>query len=936
MADPEQTTTNDSYAQWRRIFWLMLALLCAVSGLLVWSALDRNTSAQALQRSMVQGGVTGAAHEITLHVQALRTAVRLFAEKEEVLLKRLAAEPNDVDIYEQLLKHVKVYFNDGFAVTLADDQGDPVVSDFDGFVGQLCQADLRAFTQSAFAIPEVYIHPNAIGYHFDIMASVDLGARKPHIFFISFYPRMIASILSRYQLIGHQLLLLDREVNGLIEVDIQGSRDTMSRDYYITDAERERMLFTVPVENTRWQLADFSVAGSRRDVGQAVWQETATAISALALLSMYFLYTLRLHMRRIDRQNATLRAQAQEIHERSGQVINILERTTDAYVEFDAHWHCTYLNRQAGKLLDQVPDLVVGQDIWDAFPDLAAAFHTDMQKAQAEGAVQVFSGFYPPSQRWLEIHVHPMPERMTVFMRDITQERATWEWAKDSEARNRAILDNVADAIITIDRDGIIETFNPAAEQVFQYRADEAIGKNVKILMPEVDREYHDQHIADYHSTGLGNAIEKTRELLGMRKDGRLFPVELCVTRVKIHDRDIFIGALRDISARKEGEIRIRELARFADENPAPVMRVGADGVISYANRPALILLRAWETSVTGEVPVRILQMVRDALAAAAPMECEITCFERVYLLAFMPVAEGNYANLRGDDITERKRAEEELKNHRDNLEELVSERTTALVMAHNDALVASRAKSAFLASMSHELRTPLNAIIGYSEMLEESAVEDGNEGLGTDLRKITASGRHLLTLINDILDLSKIEAGKVQFSLEEFDVRQLMSDLETTIRPMVMKNHNRFDVVVDGEVGTMYSDAVRVKQVLLNLLSNACKFTSRGRITLMARRETGPTGAGLSFIVNDTGIGMTREQVERLFEPFTQADRAIAIKYGGTGLGLAISRRLCQLMGGDIRVHSNLGVGTSFTVRLPTETVAQMEPPMASRQVSS
>ncbi len=927
MAGPEQTTINDCYPRWQRIFWLMLILLCAVSGLLVWNAHSRNSNARALQASMVQGAVTGAAHEISLQVQALRTMVRLFAEKERVLLQGLAADPNNVDIYEQLLKRVKVYFNDGFAVTLADNHGDPVVADFDGFVGQLCQADLRSFTQSGFVMPDIYIHPNSIGYHFDILGLVNLNARAPHIFFISFYPRVIASILSRYQLTGHQLLLLDRQVDGLIEVDVQGSRDTMSREHFISDAERARILFSTPVGNTRWQLVDFASADLQQELGQAVWQETALAITALVLLSMYFLYALRQHMRRIDVQNATLRVQAQEIQERSGQVINILERTTDAYIEFDAHWHCTYLNRQAGKLLDQSPDLVLGQNIWDAFPDLAAAFYKDLLKAQTESVMQVFSGFFPPSQRWLEIHVHPMPKRMTVFMRDITQERAAWERVKDSEARSQAILDHIADAIITIDKDGRIETFNPTAEQVFQYRAAEVLGQNVKILMPEADRELHDQHLAHYHHTGSGSMIDKTRELVGRRKDGSLFPLELCVTCVKVHDSDIFIGALRDISARKEIESRIRELARFPDENPAPVLRVGADGEIRFANRPAEILLRAWDTAVNSEVPAKMLCLIRDVLASGVPVGHEVACFERTYLIAFMPVPEGGYVNLRGEDITERKRAEQELKNHRDNLEELVSERTTALVMAHNDALVASRAKSAFLASMSHELRTPLNAIIGYSEMLEENAEEDGNAVLQADLRKITASGRHLLTLINDILDLSKIEAGKVQFSLEEFDVEQLLHDLETTIYPMVAKNQNRFDIVVDGELGTMYSDAVRVKQVLLNLLSNACKFTTQGRITLMARRETSATGAHLSFIVNDTGIGMTREQVLRLFEPFTQVDRAVTIKYGGTGLGLAISQRLCQLLGGDVRVHSDIGVGTSFTVRLPAEIVAQVEP---------
>ncbi len=931
MAGPEQTIINDSYTQWRRIFWLMLTLLCAVSALLVWNAHDRNTNAQALQSGMVQAAVTGAAHEIALHVRALRTAVSLFAEKERQMLQRLAADPNNIEIYEQLLKNIKVYFNDGFAATLADEHGNPVVADFDGFVGQLCQADLRIYSQSEFLVPDVYIHSNSIGYHFDIMVPIDVGARKPHIFFISFYPREIGAILSRYQLAGHQLLLLDREVNGLIEIDVQGARDTMQRDHFISETERAQILFSAPVEGTRWRLVDLSATGAGHALGQAVWRETAVAITALVMLSMYFLYTLRQHMRRINQQNATLRAQAQEIQERSEQVINVLERTTDAYVEFDANWHCTYLNSQAGKLLAQSPERGIGQDIRTAFPELAEAFFEEMQKAQAESAAQVFSGFYPPS-RWLEIHVHPMADRTTVIMRDITQERAAWERAKDSETRNRAILDHIADAIITIDRNGIIETFNPTAEQVFQYRAQEAIGKNVKILMPEADSEHHDEYIAQYFAGGAGTWLDKTRELIGRRKDGKLFPVELCVTRVKVHESDIFIAAMRDISVRKEVERRIRELARLPDESPTPVMRVDGAGVISYANRPAEEeLLHCWDTTVDGDVPLKIAAMITEALAAGSPMEREIVCADQVFLVMFAPVVDGNYVNLYAEDITERKRAGQELKNHRDHLEELVSERTTALVMAHNDALVASRAKSAFLASMSHELRTPLNAIIGYSEMLEENAIEAGNTELGADLRKITGSGRHLLTLINDILDLSKIEAGKVQFSLEEFRVEDLLQDIETTIRPMVTKNQNRFDMVADGELGTMYSDALRVKQVLLNLLSNACKFTTRGRITLMARREITAAGAGLSFIVNDTGIGMSQEQTMRLFEPFTQADRATAIKYGGTGLGLAISRRLCQLMGGDIRLHSALGVGSSFTVRLPAETVAQIEPPVVA-----
>lgn len=927
MASPETTNVLKPYAQWRRIVWLMLAVLALVSALLVWNAHGRNSDARALQTNLMKSSVNSAAHEISLRVKSLRTTVNLFAEKERLLLKKLAKNPEDVDIYEQLLHRIKDHFTDGFAVTLADDRGDPVVMDFDGFVGQLCQSDLRSYTQHALITPEIYIHPNSIGYHFDIMVPIDLDSHRPYIFFISFYPKMIAEILNRHQLYGHRLMLVNRDINGLVELDATGSRDTMNRDYYLSDVEQARAQVRARVDETRWNLLDVPEAGVVRDVSEAVWQETAVAITALIAISMYLLYSLRHHVVRIEAQNATLRTQADEIHERSAKVINILERTTDAYLEFDAEWRCTYINRQAGKLLEHAPELVLGHDIWDALPELASTFYKRMQKARADGLTYVFEGFYPPSKRWIETHVYPLPDRMTVFMRDVTQERLAWEQAKNSEIRVRAILDNVADAIVAIDKDGVIETFNNAAERMFGYSVDEVLGANVSMLMPSPYREEHDQFIVRYRRADNPKNIGKTRELTAQHRSGTLFPVEICVTHVSSNERDIFVAALRDISERRRAEAQIRDLAKFPDESPAPMLRVASDGVVVYANRPADLLLRSWETIVGGEVTPQALQMVCEALDAGAPIEREVRCFDRVYSLVFSPVHDGHYVSLYGRDITDRKRVEQELKDHRDRLEELVGERTAALAMAHNDALVASRAKSAFLASMSHELRTPLNAIIGYGEMLEDNARDAGDDALREDLQKITASGRHLLTLINDILDLSKIEAGKMQFTLEHFFVAPLLADIETTIQPMVAKNGNRFDVVVDGDAGAMYSDVTRMKQVLLNLLSNACKFTRSGRITLMVRRETLDGKDWLSFIVNDTGIGMTPEQIGRIFQPFTQADASVAIKYGGTGLGLAISRRICQLLGGEVRVNSDAGVGSNFIVRLPCETVPQTEP---------
>jgi signal transduction histidine kinase/CheY-like chemotaxis protein len=239
---------------------------------------------------------------------------------------------------------------------------------------------------------------------------------------------------------------------------------------------------------------------------------------------------------------------------------------------------------------------------------------------------------------------------------------------------------------------------------------------------------------------------------------------------------------------------------------------------------------------------------------------------------------------------------------------------------ANESAREASRAKSIFLANMSHELRTPLNAILGYSEMLSEDAADSGYADLVPDLQKIQTAGRHLLGLINGVLDLSKIEAGKMRLYLETFDVAQLVGDAVVTAGPLVEKNGNRFEVRCPPDIGSIREDATKVRQVLLNLLSNAAKFTENGVVTLEVRRELGVAGNWVFLTVRDTGIGMTPEQTGRLFQAFEQADAGTMKKYGGTGLGLAITQKLCKLMGGDIGVESAPGKGTAFTVRLPGE----------------
>jgi signal transduction histidine kinase len=237
----------------------------------------------------------------------------------------------------------------------------------------------------------------------------------------------------------------------------------------------------------------------------------------------------------------------------------------------------------------------------------------------------------------------------------------------------------------------------------------------------------------------------------------------------------------------------------------------------------------------------------------------------------------------------------------------------------------ATRAKSEFLANMSHELRTPLNAITLYSELLQENATDEQRESDVADLGKIRTASAHLLGLINDILDLSKIEAGKMELHLERFEVRHVVDELIGTIEPVIRKNGNAFAVRYAPGVTALHADPVKTRQILFNLLSNAAKFTTDGVVTLEIKPARLAGRPAISFVVSDTGIGLTDEQKARLFRPFTQADSSIARKYGGTGLGLALVWRFCQLMGGTIGVESDTGKGAHFTVVLPVD-VAEVE----------
>jgi len=266
---------------------------------------------------------------------------------------------------------------------------------------------------------------------------------------------------------------------------------------------------------------------------------------------------------------------------------------------------------------------------------------------------------------------------------------------------------------------------------------------------------------------------------------------------------------------------------------------------------------------------------------------------------------------------------DKKLKNQNLTLEKRVKDRTMELAEARDKAIEASKTKSRFLANMSHELRTPLNAIIGYSELLMEDALDKNNQSSYDDLNKVNNAGVHLLSLINNILDLSKIEAGKIDLYLEAFTVSAMIRDVQSVIEPLAKKNNNHFQVDCPEDIGSMCSDETKIRQSLLNLISNACKFTRDGEVSLVVRPHTLGNQEGISFCVSDQGIGMTESQVNNLFREFTQADSSTTREYGGTGLGLAISKHFCEMMGGYISVKSIKGEGSVFTMFLPRVATA-------------
>ena len=528
---------------------------------------------------------------------------------------------------------------------------------------------------------------------------------------------------------------------------------------------------------------------------------------------------------------------------------------------------------------------------------------------------------------------------------------------------NKAIVETAADGIVTINSQGIIQSANAAVERIFGYSVAEMLGQDVKVLMPSPFTEEQDGYLQAYMRTGIARIFGIGREVSGRRRDGTIFPVDLSVSEIETDGERTFTGIIRDISVRRRSENLLAEqskLGLFAAEigralvrerGLQDTLRKCAEAMISHLDAAfariwtlndaeQILELQASAGLSThtdephGNVAVgkskigmiaaeKLPQLTNEVFSdprigdkdwarregmvafAGHPLIVQDRVVGVMAVFARHPLSDFALNALASvaDSIAvgvERARSDEQLK------------------LAMDAAEQANVAKSQFLANMSHELRTPMNAIIGYSEMLAEECVDVGHSQYLSDLERIRTAGKHLLGLINDILDLSKIEAGRMEVFAEDFDVAMFLKDVMVTVKPLMEQKQNRLIVEPGRNLGVVHSDQTKIRQILFNLLSNASKFTDKGLITVNAKRLLQDGREWLSLQISDSGIGMTEDQLTRIFDAFTQAEASTTRRFGGTGLGLTITRRFCEILGGTLTVTSTLNVGSTFTVRIP------------------
>ena len=629
----------------------------------------------------------------------------------------------------------------------------------------------------------------------------------------------------------------------------------------------------------------------------------------------------------------------------------ILESAGEGVFGLDAEGVTTFVNPAACRMLGFSPEDLIGQPMHalihhtyeDGSPYPAEQCY--MRKAFTDGEIHHVldevlwrqdGTSFPVEYTSTPIKKDGALLGAVITFSDVTERRAAEEALKASESRTRSIIENAADGIIVIDEGGIIESFSPAAERIFQYQADEVIGNNVSMLMPEPFRSQHDGYLQRYFITGEEHIINTNRELEGVRKDGTVFSLDLAVGVAEAGSRRIFTGTIRDITERKRAEETLREsrqlLNSVIENSSAIIFSKDLDGRYTLVNK-------TWE-GMTGlsreesigkddfdifpeDIAKTLIENDHKVMASKVPTEIEEVVEgemgNQTFLTLKVPLfdIDGNVEGVCGisTDITERKRMEVEL------------------MLSKEKAESATRAKSSFLAAMSHEIRTPMNGVVGMIDLLRETRLdEEQRQMMGT----VRDSAFALLQIINDILDFSKIEAGKLEIESVPISIRDVAEGVSETLIPNANAKEVKFVNFIDTAIPHwVMSDQVRLRQILFNLLGNAIKFTEttdehQGLVKLRAELEGDIVGgvANIKFSIIDNGIGMSESAVSNLFKPFTQAESSTTRRFGGTGLGLSICKSLTDIMGGQVGVTSVEGEGSTFSVTLPFEVNDDYNPP--------